>query len=150
NDGSAAAPATSPSNEPGRSASRIRYNRRSPAEDGMASDSERFDIEADVASEDIQFLDDRIYEFNMEATGIRDGQLLGIFLRDAAGTIEAGLSGWTWGDCCRIEKLWVRADLRGNGLGRRLVDAAEREAARRGCRRVALDSHSFQAPAFYQ
>jgi GNAT superfamily N-acetyltransferase len=111
---------------------------------------ERLEIEASPAAEDIQFLDDRIYEFNMEATGIRNGELLAIFARDAAGAIEAGLSGWTWGDCCRIDKLWVRADLRGRGLGQRLLAAAEREAVRRGCRLITLDSHSFQAPGFYQ
>lgn len=116
----------------------------------MSSDAERLEIETTVAPDDIQFLDDRLYEFNVAATGIQDGQVLGIFVRDARGAIEAGLSGWTWGDCCRIEKLWVREDLRGGGLGRRLVCAAEQEAARRGCRQVTLDSHSFQAPEFYQ
>lgn len=116
----------------------------------MVRDVEGFEIETAPAPGDIQFLDDRLYDFNMAATGIRNGELLGIFVRDATGTIEAGLSGWTWGDCCRIDKLWVREGLRGSGLGRRLVCAAEREAARRGCRLVALDSHSFQAPEFYQ
>jgi GNAT superfamily N-acetyltransferase len=116
----------------------------------MAREVEPFEIQANPAPDDVQFLDDRLYELNMAATGIDNGQLLGIFVRDASGAIEAGLSGWTWGDCCRIDKLWVREDLRGSGLGRRLVLAAEQEAVRRGCRLVALDSHSFQAPAFYQ
>ena len=108
------------------------------------------EIEASPAAEDIRFLDDRLYEYNMEATGIRNGELLAIFVRDDAGVIDAGLSGWTWGDCCRVDKLWVRAALRGRGIGQRLLAAAEQEAARRGCRLIALDSHSFQAPGFYQ
>ena len=63
------------------------------------------EIEASPAAEDIRFLDDRLYEYNMEATGIRNGELLAIFVRDDAGVIDAGLSGWTWGDCCRVDKL---------------------------------------------
>jgi GNAT superfamily N-acetyltransferase len=116
----------------------------------MASDVERFEIGTRIAAEDIQFLDDRLYEFNMAATGIRNGELLGIFVRDQSGAISAGLSGWTWGDCCRIDKLWVREDLRGRGLGRRLILAAEQEAVRRRCRLVTLDTYSFQAPEFYR
>lgn len=111
---------------------------------------DELEIETHPAPRDVQFLEDRIYEFNAEATGIRNGELLGIFLRGARGAIEAGLYGWTWGDCCRIDKLWVRGELRRSGLGRRLVQAAEREALRRGCRQVTLDTHSFQAPGFYR
>ena len=62
----------------------------------MTTDAERLEIETTVEPDDIQFLDGRLYEFNVAATGIQDEQLLGIFVRDASDTIEAGLSGWTW------------------------------------------------------
>ena len=106
-------------------------------------------IETTPASADIQFLDDRIYEFNTSTTGIDNGAFLTILVRDDAGTIVAGLHGWTWGDCCEIKTLWVQADRRRQGLGSRLLVAAETEARRRGARQIVLSSHTFQAPAFY-
>jgi GNAT superfamily N-acetyltransferase len=96
------------------------------------------------------FLVDRIYDFNSQATGYFDGKMLGGSLRSEAGEIIAGFSGHTWGGCCEISHLWVSEQHRGRGLGTALLQAAEREARHRGCERVILATHSFQAPAFYE
>jgi GNAT superfamily N-acetyltransferase len=94
-------------------------------------------------------LDQEINAFNAAVTGYYDARLLSIAARSDGGDLRAGLYGWTWGGCGYIELLWVRDDQRGNGLGSRLLAAAEDEIRRRGCDRVALDTHSFQAPSFY-
>ncbi len=107
-------------------------------------------IEAKPRRDDVQFLDDRIIEFNLEATGIIDGVELAIFIRNEAGEIRAGLYGWTWGGTCEIASLWVNRDLRGQGLGSQLLQAAEAEARARGATQIVLDTHSFQAPEFYK
>lgn len=99
---------------------------------------------------DIAALDDAIDAFNARRTGIDDGRRLAIVLRDAGGTIYAGLHGHSWGGCCEVKVLWVAEGHRGRGLGRRLLQAAEDEALRRGCTQVVLTSHSFQAPGFYE
>jgi GNAT superfamily N-acetyltransferase len=98
---------------------------------------------------DLQTLDDELYRFNVGATGFDDGRALAAFLRDGSGALRAGLAGHTWGGCAKIRLLWVREDERRSGVGSRLLAAAEREAAARGCTRVVLSTHSFQAPAFY-
>lgn len=106
-------------------------------------------IVADPTPEDVQYLEDRIYEFNSRLTGITDGAWLGILLRDEEERIVAGLCGSTWGGCLEIRQLWVEESLRRQGIGTRLLQAAEREARRRGCTRILLMTFSFQAPAFY-
>jgi GNAT superfamily N-acetyltransferase len=101
------------------------------------------------AARDIEFLSDRINEFNFAATQIYDGRELAIFVRDAEGQVVAGIYGWTWGGCGYIDKLWVHADMRGKGYGTRLLQAAEQEISARGCFQILLSTHSFQAPEFY-
>src|SRR5690349_19078000 len=93
-------------------------------------------IEEHPAARDVEFLGDRINEFNFAATQIYDGRELAIFIRDDAGEIVAGLYGWTWGGCGYIDKLWVHGGMRGRGYGSRLLQAAEREAIARGCSQI--------------
>jgi ribosomal protein S18 acetylase RimI-like enzyme len=100
--------------------------------------------------EDLQFLEERVNEYNFATTGCRDARLLVILLRDSAGRIYAGLSGHTWGGVGEIRFLWVDEQRRHMGIGSRLLRAAEEEARSRGCRKIVLSTHSFQAPDFYR
>lgn len=108
-----------------------------------------FEIETDPAPEQVQYLEDRIYQFNSSVTGITGGAWLAIFLRDDTGRVIAGICGNTWGGCCEIRQLWVDEAQRGLGLGTRLLAAAEHEARRRGCTQIFLMTFTFQAPGFY-
>jgi GNAT superfamily N-acetyltransferase len=91
----------------------------------------------------------RLYEFNVARTGIDDGRLLVLEVVDAAGALVAGLFGWTWGATAYVDLLFVDEDRRGQGLGSRMLAAAEDEARARGCTQVVLATHAFQAPDFY-
>ena len=113
-------------------------------------DTARFVVETDPTFEDVRFLEDCLYEYNVEQTGVDGGQWLAIFLRDDQQTIQAGLKGWTWCGSCYISTVWIHQDLRGQGLGTQLLHAAEQEARARGCDHMVLSSFSFQAPGFYQ
>ena len=78
-----------------------------------------FELVDEPSSEDMSFLGDRLYDFNVGATGISDGVLLGIFMRDDDGVMTAGLHGHTWGGTCEISRLWVSETLRHQGIGSR-------------------------------
>jgi len=106
-------------------------------------------FEEEPSRDDLDRLRAEIETFNDEATGFRDGRHLTAFVRDEAGAMIAGISGFTWGGYAKIEFLWVAAPRRHAGLGRTLLAAAEAEARARGCRLIMLDTHDFQAPGFY-
>jgi ribosomal protein S18 acetylase RimI-like enzyme len=108
-----------------------------------------FVVTADPAPEDVQYLEDRLGEFNAAATGFTDGAWLAIFVRDRDGRIVAGLCGSTFGGAADIRQFWVDEPLRNQGWGTKLLDAAEQEARRRGCRQITLMTFDFQAPDFY-
>jgi GNAT superfamily N-acetyltransferase len=112
-------------------------------------DPRALSVETHPSPGDVDFLDTQINRFNIAVTGIDDWQALAIFVRDDGGEIIAGISGGTWAGYLQIASLWVRAEQRGQGLGRQLLLAAEREALARGCAQALLDTHDFQAPAFY-
>jgi len=103
-----------------------------------------------VESELNAFLDERIYEFNIEATGFNDGRPLSAVIRDEAGNVVAAINGHTWGGCCHVAHLWVSDSCRRQGYGSALLKFAEQEATRRACGQVQLLTHSFQAPQFYE
>jgi ribosomal protein S18 acetylase RimI-like enzyme len=107
-------------------------------------------VETEPRPEDVRFLEDGLYAFNVQATGISDANLLGLFARAADGSPKGGAFGWTWGGTCYIRYLFVLESLRGRGLGTRLMRAVEKEARFRGCRQILLETHDFQAPAFYR
>ena len=108
-----------------------------------------FSVETDPDPRDLEFLETQIRREASAAMGLGDEAELAIFVRDA-GRIVAGVSGWSWGDCCELQSLWVDPSLRGRWLGTRLIAAAEAEAARRGCSQTVHFTWSFQAGRLYE
>lgn len=99
---------------------------------------------------DIDALHELLYAFNDEATGIGDGRNFAVWLRDDAGQVSGGCCGWTWGGTCFVDTLFLPAALRRQGLGSRLMAMVEATARTCGCSQIVLQTHDFQAPAFYE
>jgi ribosomal protein S18 acetylase RimI-like enzyme len=99
---------------------------------------------------DVRVLRRRLGAHNARLANIDQGLTLGIFIRADNDAIVAGVYGWLWGACLELDCFWVHKDLRGQGVGRRLVQALEQDVLARGCRQVTLDTYNFQAPEFYR
>lgn len=107
------------------------------------------DVLSDAERAVAQRLLDEIGRSNLETTGIAEFHQLLRVEYDEEGELLAGVHGWSWGGTCWIAALWVRKDARRRGVGSRLLAAAEEEARRHDCEQLALDTHTFQATAFY-
>jgi RimJ/RimL family protein N-acetyltransferase len=107
-------------------------------------------VELEPHPADVARLEAELYGFNVAAVGRADGTELAVFERDDLGRIAGGVAGVVWAGGAELRQLWVRADRRGGGLGRRLVAAFEAGARARGAAKVFVSSHSFQAPGLYE
>jgi RimJ/RimL family protein N-acetyltransferase len=107
-------------------------------------------VELEPHPADVARLEAELYEFNAAAIGRSDGTELALFERDDLGRIAGGVAGVVWAGSAELRQLWVRADRRGSGLGRRLVTAFEDGARAHGAATVFVSSHSFQAPGLYE
>ena len=98
---------------------------------------------------DLEILEMQIRREASAALALGEEVDLAIFVRER-GEVVAGISGWTWGNCCEMQNLWVTPRLRGQGLATRLITAAEAEAAARGCSQTVHFTYAFQARALYE
>ncbi len=101
--------------------------------------------------EDEAVIRDGLGAYNLEKAGYRDYRPLAVLVADpATGDIDGGLYGSTSMGLLRIDRFFLPEKLRKQGLGSRILKAAEEEGARRGCTRAVLSTLSFQAPGFYR
>ena len=96
-----------------------------------------------------RLVDQGLDDYNNASAPLHEVRPIACFLRDASGTVLAGAVGRTWGVCAELQQLWVKSELRRQGLGARLVRAFEQGVAQRGCTVVYLETFSFQAPSLY-
>lgn len=93
---------------------------------------------------------DGLLEFNRAVIGDPHEIQLGVFVRDESGTVIGGLLGhvrWQW---VYVAKLWLPDELRGRGIGTRVMRAVEEYGRRHGCHGIYLDTFEYQALPFYE
>ena len=109
----------------------------------------RLSFEDQPSWEDREVVDDGLGEYNKAFFGDPTFAYFGIFVRDDAGGIRAGLIGHVYAGWLFVNLLWVHRELRRRGIGQGLLAEAERRALALGCHSAWLDTFSFQGPDFY-
>ena len=99
---------------------------------------------------EIRYIRESLYRFNEEMVGSDGHAPINIVEYDSEGNIIGGIIGGTYWGWMYVDILWVHEDHRKKGIGSNLLREAEKEAVRRGCHHVHLDTMSWQAPDFYK
>ena len=103
-----------------------------------------------LSPDEIDAIEDRLYEYNSQVTGCHDGQGLGFMIRDELGQMIGVAAGYTWAGTSELKQMWVDRAYRGRGYARALLTAFVAEACGRGVRRIWVASYDFQAPGMYE
>ena len=101
-------------------------------------------------SQKAQKIGELVRSYNRSKREAAESEPLNLYIEDEHGRLLAGLVAETFGNWLEIEYLFVKEDLRGQGIGPQLLQQAESEAKKRNCRFAFVNTYQFQAPAFYQ
>ena len=97
-------------------------------------------VTATPGADELAAIGEALARFNDADVGPSGRQPLAVVVRDEAGTIVAGISGYTAWGWLYVQWLWVSEARRGEGLAGRMLDAAESEARLRGCHGAYIDT----------
>ena len=103
-----------------------------------------------IESKRTQELANLIRAYNRSNREPSKSEPLNIYLEDEQGNLVAGMVAETFGNWLEIEYLYVSDDLRGQGIGSKILEMAENESKERGCKYSFVDTFNFQAPKFYK
>ena len=92
----------------------------------------------------------QVVAYNNGHAGPGNGCSLYVLLRNEEDEVEGGLLGATSRGWLFVDHLVVPAALRKQGIGSKIVNAAEQEAISRGCTNAWLNTFEFQARGFYE
>lgn len=99
---------------------------------------------------DYRILSDGMLKYHAQQGHQRASEVVNIFLKDNEKKMRGGVIVTILWNGMEINSLWVDEPWRGQGWGRRLVEAAENEGRKRGCTFAYTNTFTWQAPGFYE
>ena len=94
-----------------------------------------------------------LIEYNLSKTEHIKNEInkpIEIIVKNDEGKIIGGLYGRSLWGTLEIKTFVVNSEIRNKGIGTKLIKEVEKEAKKRNCRYISLDTFSFQAPKFYE
>ena len=91
-----------------------------------------------------------LVEYNEQFTGKVPQTPVGVFVRDEAGRVRGGATGYLGWGWLYTERIWVEESLRSKGIGSKIMAHLERLALTQGIYRFQTATTSFQALEFFE
>ena len=110
----------------------------------------KIEVTAAPAADDLAAIGSGLSSFNDAEVGPAGRINLAVLVRDDAGKLVGGISGYTAWGWLYVQWLWLDDAHRGQGLAGRMLAAAEAEAKLRGCHGSYIDTFSPVALRVYQ
>jgi GNAT superfamily N-acetyltransferase len=110
------------------------------AHEGMPGAGLAISVTADPAAGDLATIGKELSSFNEQDVGPAGRMPLAVLVRDEAGRLVGGISGYTAWGWLYVQWLWLEAGQRGKGLAGQMLVAAEEEARARGCHGSHIDT----------
>ena len=102
------------------------------------------------ASQKAQEIGKLIRSYNRSQREEAESEPLNLYVEDEKGNLLAGLVAETFGNWLEIKYLFVKEELREQGIGSKLLEQAESAVKNRNCRFAFVNTYQFQAPDFYK
>ena len=77
----------------------------------------------DLSPNELDAIEDRLYDYNSRATGRHDGRGLGFVIRDNAEQIVSVAAGYTWPGFSELQQMWIDEAYRGRGYALARISA---------------------------
>ncbi len=111
---------------------------------------DRMVVQDNPQQSDIDQLSQALNQFQLPGVHGQGFKPLAVFAYSGKEQMLGGAYGhlnWTW---FHLSLLWVSDQQRSLGLGSRLLNTIEQAAFERGCRKIHLETYSYQVQSFYK
>lgn len=107
-------------------------------------------FETDPPLADENYIRTQIGLWNIKVTDYEDYAPANFIIRDNENNILGGILAYVWAKWLHVDILWLRDDIRGQGWGTKLLEAAHQVGREKGAGAAWLDTFSWQARPFYE